>query len=501
MKNPASTPLKTQITLVFSFNLVIISIYFALFPLLFPSTHSLQAAELPDLGSSDLIEYNIALEKELGRAFNTALHTQFDLNSDPDVLTYIRNISHNIASQTGKKRSFKFYVINDNSINAFAGPDGIIGIHTGLISAVKNEDELASVIAHEIAHVTQQHLSRAHEINSQQGNLTSLATLLTAILVGMHDSSAIYPTLMAGVSLNIEQQLKNSRLYEFEADNIGIKYLSQAGYNPHAMGSFFGRLANAYQNNEFQIPEILRSHPVTNSRIVEAEHRAQNLPPKHLKKKNNHFALIQLKLQTKNHPTLPINQQNLTADEKCYLSNLKHLLPYSSNPTPPSNQTILCLQSLVKKHPNHFLYTTLLFKRLTTLPNISPTTFHFAQQQAEYLLALYPNNTALLLTYTELLLHLNKTQEAIRLLTQHTNAQTYSYQPYKKLSEIYASQSKPSEAYFFLALAQFNIGNLKKTNYLLKLAEKQADQRLKQQIKYFQHKNRKLLKLKQISDH
>ncbi len=451
----------------------------------------LNAATPPDLGSSDLIEYNIELEQELGRAFTTALHTQYNLNYDPDIVDYIRKIGHKMASQIGESRPFRFYVIDNPNINAFAGPNGVIGIHTGLISAAKSEDELAAVIAHEIAHVTQNHISRGHETNSKRSNINTFATLLAAILIGMHDSSAVYPTLIAGMSLDIEQQLKNSRLHESEADHIGIQFLSQAGYNPHAMSQFFNRLAKASQSNTSQIPEILRSHPVTERRIAEADNRAQNLPTHSQKKTSNDLTLIQLKLKQKNQSLTKIPPPPLTADEQCYQNTLKFTPP----PTKPAN--FQCLQTLVNNNPNRILYTTQLLQAV--VQHSSPNLIRFANRQADYLMALYPKNTALLIHYSNLLLHQNKDEKAIHLLKTHTKNQRYTYQAYKKLSEIYAKKQQTAEAYYFLALAQFNIGNLKRTQYLLKQARMSANTNLQQQISIFEHKNGKLLKDKQIT--
>jgi len=114
-------------------------------------------------------------------------------------------------------------------------------------------------------------------------------------------------------------------------------------------------------------------------------------------------------------------------------------------------------------------------------------------------MALYPKNTALLIHYSNLLLHQNKDEKAIHLLKTHTKNQRYTYQAYKKLSEIYAKKQQTAEAYYFLALAQFNIGNLKRTQYLLKQARMSANTNLQQQISIFEHKNGKLLKDKQIT--
>ena len=134
-------------------------------------------------------------------------------------------------------------------------------------------------------------------------------------------------------------------------------------------------------------------------------------------------------------------------------------------------------------------------------PTIASKATLSALNQADYLLDLYPNNTAVLLEYTNLLLSLKKDSKAIALLKSYDENQRYTYQVYKKLSEIYASQQQTADAYFFLALAQFNIGNTKKTSYLLKQAKITATPTLKQRIARFEHQNSNLLKTKEISKH
>jgi len=461
----------------------------------------LHAAELPDLGSPDLVEYDTTTEERLGWAFTSALHTHYDLNSDPDINTYIRKIGHEIASQTGDRTPFKFYVINNPSINAFAGPNGIIGIHTGLVLAVKDEAELAAVIAHEIAHVTQKHLSRRHEFQSSQSNLTTIATLLAAVLIGIHEPSAVMPTLLGGMGFNIEQQLKNSRLHESEADHAGIKLLYQAGYNPHAMGDFFSRLSKESQYNEFQVPEILRSHPVTDRRISGAENRAQVMPTIQSKKVDNHLSLIQLKLQNATQQPLTHYQTTpLSFDERCYQKNLQALSSPTINSAPNSLQ---CLIKNIKQEPKHPLYTTLLVK-LIIKHNLTPSELiHLALNQSDLLLAIYPDNTAILLNYVELLLYLNQELKAIELLNSKADSKRYKRPAYQKLSEIHATKNNQAEAYYFLARSEYEIGNFKRANYLLQQAESNlsnAQTALKHKIEVFSRQNNKLLKYKEISN-
>jgi len=454
------------------------------------ATNATQASlhNLPDLGAPDLVTYDQQTEEKLGYAFATSLHQNFNLNYDPEVISYIRKIGHKIAGQTGNHRNFQFYVIQNDSINAFAGPNGIIGIHTGLIQAVKSEDELASVIAHEIAHVTQNHLSRRYEYNSTQGTATSVATFIAALLIGMHDSNAGMAALMGGMGLNLEQQLKNSRLHESEADAIGITLLHKTGYDPHAMGQFFAKLSQDNRNNKFSLPEILRTHPVSDRRLAEAENRAENLPPTSDRKIDNSLALIKVRLAT---PLKPATfDDNATAAVICYQKTLKQIKQTIPNQRPLDKS---CIYQEAKQHPEHTLYALLLIEAQTK----SPQNDFDILKIAEYQQALHPTDTATLMRHVELLLSKNEKSAAITLIKKHANLNSYQYLPYKKLAEIYQSEQQIPEAYFASAVSEFSIGN-HGAEYLLSQAEKltpDQNELLMQEITIFRSKHAKLLKI------
>ncbi len=457
------------------------------------------SADLPDLGAPDLIEYDQQTEEKLGRAFTTSLHRDYSLNYDPEVVSFVRKIGHKIASQTGNHRNFRFYVIDNDSINAFAGPNGVIGIHTGLIQAVQSEDELASVIAHEIAHVTQRHLSRRYEYQSNQGNVASIATMLAAILIGMHDANAGMATLMGGMGYNMEQQLKNSRLHESEADSEGIEFLHKANYNPYAMGQFFARLSKAGQNNSFALPEILRTHPVTERRLAEAGNRAQTMPPITTREPNNTLNLIKLRLnqdnlQHESHDLFFIKKQQ-SAAENCYQLNSIHL----NNPTNSStlNESRQCLWQLMTDTPEQLLYSNLMMESVSKHQNQDIKSLERLIKYAEHQQALYPNDTAGLLRYADLLVKHDKVGLAKNILESRSENLRYQYEINQKLSEIYAQEHKNAEALYFQAVAQMDIGNTKRSQYLLKKAEENlndTDIALKQKIFLFTNKNSNLLK-------
>jgi len=177
------------------------------------------------------------------------------------------------------------------------------------------------------------------------------------------------------------------------------------------------------------VPEILRSHPVTERRIVESENRAQTLSVQSPKPPNNELTLIQLKLRAlaKMSKAPPLPSQKQTYDITCYQQNLQTLTKQSKQ----ASANIDCLQTLVQHNPNHLFYTTLLLQTVIKHQINDPKKINMARHQATYLLDLYPNNTALLLSYTNLLLYLNQPSEAIALLKTHTEHQRYTYQAYK----------------------------------------------------------------------
>jgi predicted Zn-dependent protease len=200
---------------------------------------------------------------------------------DPQITEYINDIGHRIAAQTNDgDYTFTFFVVDDPNINAFALPGGFIGVHTGLIEATRNEDELAGVIAHEVAHVTQRHIARAVHANSRQSILTT-ALMLGAMVLGAAGGGgdAVQGAMAIAQGTAAQQQINFTRSNEYEADRIGISALAAAGFDPHGMASFFEVMSRQNTTSpELRMPEFLRTHPVTTARIAEARNRAQGYP-------------------------------------------------------------------------------------------------------------------------------------------------------------------------------------------------------------------------------
>jgi predicted Zn-dependent protease len=237
--------------------------------------------QIPDMGSPADAVFSKNQEAQYGRAIMADIRRQGIVVEDPLVNEYINEIGRRIAAQSNDgSHSFEFFVVEDERINAFALPGGYIGVHSGLLEATRNEDELAGVLAHEVAHVTQRHIARAIHASQRQSLLTT-AMLLGAIILGAAGGGA--DAMGAGVAISqgtaAQQQINFTRSNEHEADRIGITSLADAGYDPHGMASFFEVMARLQPASmDMRAPEFLRTHPVTTDRIAEARTRAQGYP-------------------------------------------------------------------------------------------------------------------------------------------------------------------------------------------------------------------------------
>ncbi len=237
--------------------------------------------QLPDIGSPANAILSKSSEAQIGRAIMREIRNSNMIVEDPQIAEYISEIGHRIAVQANDgDYSFSFFVVDDSRINAFALPGGFIGVHTGLIEASRSEDELAGVLAHEVAHVTQRHIARAIHANSRQSML-STALMLGAMILGAvgGDADAVQAGIAVAQGTSAQQRINFTRSNEYEADRIGIRALAEAGFDPHGMSSFFEVLSRQDTSSpDRRVPEFLRTHPVTTARISEAKSRAADYP-------------------------------------------------------------------------------------------------------------------------------------------------------------------------------------------------------------------------------
>jgi predicted Zn-dependent protease len=241
--------------------------------------HAAEVDDLPNMGSPAQAMLTLEDEYQIGRMIVRGLRDQDQILEDPEVAEYIRSIGYRLSSQAhdGSQR-FNFFMVRDNTINAFALPGGFIGVNTGLFLETKSESELAGVLAHEIAHVTQRHIARSIAAQSRS-SIVSTAAMLAAILLGAAagGGDAAMAGMAAAQSLAIQQQISFTRANETEADRVGLGILARAGFDPKGMPDFFETMSRRAGSSEANIPEMLRTHPVTVSRISETKARAEQV--------------------------------------------------------------------------------------------------------------------------------------------------------------------------------------------------------------------------------
>ena len=236
------------------------------------------AADLPDLGEVSRQYFSDQEEQALGRTIMRDVYADPRYLDDPEIETYLNQLGYKLVSvSTRNQREFNFFVVNDPTINAFAMPGGNIGVHTGLLLAAQGESELASVVAHEIAHVTQDHIARMVAAQSQS-QWPTLAALALALLASRSNPNVASAAIASTQAFSIQNQLNYSRDYEREADRLGFEMLTRADYDPRGMSGFFDRLQRANRFYDTSAPAYLRTHPLTSDRIADMQARSEAAP-------------------------------------------------------------------------------------------------------------------------------------------------------------------------------------------------------------------------------
>jgi predicted Zn-dependent protease len=232
---------------------------------------------LPDLGDASIAALSPAQERRIGEEFLRKARNSLAFVDDPEISEYLQTLGQRLVSYSDTPgRDFRFFAIDDPSINAFAVPGGFIGVHTGLILAAQNEAELASVLAHETAHITQRHIPRLIA-ESERVSLPAMAAILASILLASSGHGGAEAGLAATSAAMAQHGINFTRSFEEEADRVGMGLLAKSQFDPHGMPAFFERMQNLNRHNDTNLPEFLRTHPVTTNRIADARNRAAQM--------------------------------------------------------------------------------------------------------------------------------------------------------------------------------------------------------------------------------
>lgn len=236
-------------------------------------------SNLPDLGDESGALISPFDERRLGEDFMRKARHQLVFINDPELLDYLQRVGDRLVSESGQsKQPFHFYLVNNPNINAFAVPGGFITTHTGLVLAAETESELASVLAHEIAHITQRHIPRMFAAQKRSAAPAMAALLAAILLLESGNVEGGEAAIALSTASMVQNQINFTRTHEKEADRVGTQILAGAGYDARAMPAFFKRMQAWGRLYETTLPEFLRTHPLTLSRIAESENRADQYP-------------------------------------------------------------------------------------------------------------------------------------------------------------------------------------------------------------------------------
>ena len=227
-------------------------------------------AELPNIGDTASQVITPDEEYRLGKKLLGELRGALPLVEDLELNIYLNNLGYDLVSSSQDiEFPYTFILVDDDTINAFAMPGGIIGVNRGLIETTETEAELAAVIAHEIAHVTQRHLARFYQ-ESKGVNLKTALGILAAAVIGSYSSQGGQAALLGTLAMNADSQLRFTRANEIDADRVGYQILEQAGYDTTAMQTIFNRLQKASLSDPDRVSEFLQTHPLPSSRISDS---------------------------------------------------------------------------------------------------------------------------------------------------------------------------------------------------------------------------------------
>lgn len=409
--------------------------------------------DLPDIGDN-AGSISPAEEYRTGEAVMRNIRHAGGVLDDPLIQDYLNELGYRLVAPSESQQLFHFFLIKDNAINAFALPGGFIGINAGLILATKSESELAGVMAHEIAHVTQRHHARRYEQGTN--SVPIIAALIAAMVLGSQDNDIGQAALASVAADSVQKQINFTRANEKEADRIGINLLINAEFNPHGMADFFETMEHRSRFYGDKVPEFLRSHPVNPARIADAKHRANQYPDT-LTTDSTTYHLLRSRLKV------------LASDDKEYLlKQFSNMLKNGSYQNQDATrygyalalqvnkkykQALQQTRILLKKNPETITYNILKAQIETDAQLYSEAIKTFQQ-----CLKIYPGNSTISLFYAETLLKANKTKLAHQILHTQISQSSKTPQLYHLLAEAQAKLNKKANSHQSLAEYYYLLG-------------------------------------------
>ena len=394
----------------------------------------------------------------MGRDADPGIVASMGLYPDEALQRYVQDLGLGLAARSERPDlPWTFRVLDDPLINAFALPGGYIGIHTGLLEATRSEDELAGVLAHEVAHVTQRHIARAIHAGSRQ-SILSTAIMLGAILAGAAGGGS--DVMQAGMAVAqgtaAQQQINFTRSNEHEADRVGIAALADAGFDPYGMASFFDVMSR--QNSrapDERMPAFLMTHPVTSARIAEARDRARSFPQ--IRSDDSiSYSIAKIRLVVDRFETpreavayfemRPYQNQN-------EFERYGRLLAYMRDGR--YYEALDIIDNLMEKNPKVIAYHIALGNLQVQLQRYGD-----ALKTFEDAVALFPRNVPLIIAYSERLLELDKPVKAHAMLLDLLNNVPPTPNQIRLIARAASEAGENAESLYYLSEYRLMMGDL-----------------------------------------
>jgi predicted Zn-dependent protease len=430
-----------------------------------------QAFNLPEMGDPSGNLLSPAEDERLGQAFMRSVNRSMRVITTPLLTAYVQSLGDRLVEHSSEPgRSFHFFLVDDPTVNAFAGPGGFIGVNTGLVTTSQSESELAAVVAHEIVHVTQNHLLRTFNA-VRQVSLPATALAIAALVLGaatdnMDAGLGAATAIQAGVA---QRQINFTRAHEEEADSLGIQILAAAGFDPQAMATFFERLGESSRlYDSGQLPEFLRTHPITSNRIAEARARADQFPyrqrPDSL---NYHLFRATLKVLSFDNAKKAVAFFHDTLTGRRYRNEEGQRYGYvlALIADRQFGEAKEQLNVLLKKRPDHIAY--IVAHALLLKDSKRPKE---ALKVTRTGLELHPGNYPLSVFYAQMLLHHGQAKEALTVLEKQLAGRSQDSTLFKLLAQAAGDTGNTSLGHQYLAEYYYLSGALEPAIQQLEIA-------------------------------
>lgn len=380
---------------------------------------SARSSRLPDLADSSEGALAPRAEQQLGAQTMHKVHASGSYFNDPEVNAYLDSLGQRlIAADAQISGKFEFFAVPSAEINAFALPGGYIGVNTGLMIAAESEGELASVLAHEIAHVTQRHIARSIEGQSGPG-LSLLTAVAAAVLAARSGNPQVASAAMTSIAAAQQQsQIDSTRENELEADRLAFQLLDKAGFDQHAMAEFFMHLGRVERIHDSQVPGYLRDHPLTSQRISEAQDRAHGTPYRQVEDSLDFHLTRALLRSYEGEPENAVTRFKSELDEGRYRHRTAARYGYAaallrSKDYPEALRQVAALERAGLRHP--------MLESLAAIALQQSGQGDAAQHRYRAALARYPNQLQLIYDYPRTLIADRQYQAAARFVEAQLN--------------------------------------------------------------------------------